>query len=791
MGFPALILEQPEEPADPPPTKQKSGQQAIYDSAIPLLPATHLIGRSREFALAQQYLMYHGAGSFAALHGLPGVGKTTIATALTYDSDIRAHFSDGVLWAGLGPQPALATLFSHWGSLLGITETQRETFRDLSLWATAIRQTIGERHMLLVIDDAWKLEDALQLCVGGPYCAHLITTRFAHIATHIAGAGTIQLHELQEQEGVELLQLLAPRVVDAEPERVRALVRSVGGLPLALTLLGNYLRTQTVNKLARRITATLEQLNNSTERLQIHELHPPLEKHPGLSNGALLSLQSVIAISDQLLQPAARAALYALSIFPPKPHSFSEEAAIAVAVCTYGDLDNLSDAGIIESHGDRYMLHQVIADYARMYLHGDEEQQAIQRFIAYTTTLVSPGHDDYDLLDLESRTILAALDLAQHHAYWSQFVTITLAFVPFLIVRGLYQQANYQLLQALSLAEKQEEQTASCVQFLCYLGEVAQKRGDVALAEEYLLRGVEQARAIQATDILCDLLKHLGSIASQRGFYTQARLYLQESLQLARQLNATHRLCDILSLFGSVLAQQGIYEQAEHYLTEGLSLARQTDDRQQICALLMHRGVVYSFLGHFLRAEECFQESLFYARQLGHREWISFLLAQLGDIAWEHDDEQIAEEYFHEVLLQGREMGHSELLCTALIKLAEIARRREDYTQAQTYIAEGLTLSNQIGHPRLVAHALSTYAELHLDFALVQEAHEIFLEIDKIVPRSSKDLSALAHYGLARTLAAQGHIAEARNIGIESAKLLETIRHRKAQEVRAWVDDLL
>ena len=89
---------------------------------------------------------------------------------------------------------------------------------------------------MLVIDDAYKVEDVLALCVGGLRCAYLVNTRFGHVATRIAPGGTVQLQELNEEQGVELLHLLAPRVVEAEPERVRELVCSVGGLPLALIL---------------------------------------------------------------------------------------------------------------------------------------------------------------------------------------------------------------------------------------------------------------------------------------------------------------------------------------------------------------------------------------------------------------------------------------------------------------------------------------------------------------------------------------------------------------------------
>ena len=77
-------------------------------------------------------------------------------------------------------------------------------------------------------------------------------------------------------------------------------------------------------------------------------------------------LQATIAISDQQLSPQAHTALHALSVFPPKPNSFSEEAALAASQQPVEALDELWDAGLLENWGsERYALHQAIADYAR------------------------------------------------------------------------------------------------------------------------------------------------------------------------------------------------------------------------------------------------------------------------------------------------------------------------------------------------------------------------------------------------------------------------------------------
>src|SRR5207248_2362604 len=166
-------------------------------------------------------------------------------------------------------------------------------------WAKTLRATIGSRFMLLVIDDAWEVEHALAMKVGGPNCAHLVTTRFPSIATHITVDGATMIQELDEHHSIELLRKLAPGVVDRETKKAAVLVHAVGGLPLALKLMGNYLRKEAHSGRSRRIGTAIERLTIAEERLRLSEPDEPVEHHTSLSKNTSLSLHSVFEVTDQ------------------------------------------------------------------------------------------------------------------------------------------------------------------------------------------------------------------------------------------------------------------------------------------------------------------------------------------------------------------------------------------------------------------------------------------------------------------------------------------------------------
>lgn len=394
----------------PLPDTQSSMLPLIYDPAIPLASATDvgLVGRDPLLHEIKQHLLHHSnIHKHLSISGLPGVGKTSLLLHLVRDPEVLAHYSDGVLWANLGPRPDTIGQLARWGNLLSVPPPAETSY---DAWAEAIHFAIGNRRMLLIIDDAWQLEDALTFKVGGHRCLTMVSTRFPSIALLLADQQHYTLHELGEDEGLTLLQMLAPAIAHCNMEKLRALVRLVGGLPLALTLIGKYLRVQSHNRQLRRIHSAIERLHNLRERLQLSEPYALLERHTSLESGTNLSLQSVVAVSDHMLPSYAKQVLYALSVFPSKPHSFSEEAAIVVSGQPAQVLDLLADCGLLESReSGRYTLHPIITDYASLHL---VDTAPRQRFVRYFVHYIVTHTHDEAALSQEYTSLIAALRIA-------------------------------------------------------------------------------------------------------------------------------------------------------------------------------------------------------------------------------------------------------------------------------------------------------------------------------------------------------------------------------------------
>lgn len=479
----------------------------VYDPTIPPLPTPvrELVGRDNLLHQLKTQLLTHQNVALSALNGLPGVGKTALANQIAHDSDIHAHFSHGILWACMGQHPNIRSILSNWAALLTVAPSEISTLTTIEEWANTLRDVIGERRMLIVLDDVWKIEDALALRVGSPHCTYLLTTRFPRLAVQFAAEHPTVVHELNEEDSLTLLARFVPTVIANDPDTARILVRAAGGLPLALTIMGRYLQLHAHSDQPRRVKAALKHLHDIKERLYLMYTTSAAARPPSLPTGTSFSLQAVIALSDHHLSQEAQRALRTLALFAPKPNTFSEDAALAVSNVSTDVLDALENAGLLEACGaDRYSLHQTITDYAHL---DSVDTLAEQRLVLYSVNFVETYQKDYARLEISATNILTALHIASTREMHGLFISGVLALAPFWEARGLYDLAETHLKHALHFVETaslrplnamttHENATHRSLQARLYLalGHTTKRRGVLAAAEQYYALGTTLAQ---------------------------------------------------------------------------------------------------------------------------------------------------------------------------------------------------------------------------------------------------------------------------------------------------------
>lgn len=299
-----------------------------------------------------------GVQRLVAIHGLPGVGKTTVASLLARDVSLEAAFPDGVLWSSLGESSDPVATLLRWCRACnlrvpaGDPHAPNELSERLSLF-------LRDKRALVMVDDLWSAQDLTLLRVGGPDCATLVTTRQPGVADEVAvEANVYRLEVLTETESLELFYLLAPATAREYPETCRAVVRAVEGLPLAIQVAAALLRAE-----ARRgfgVMTLLESLQKDDSLVY----GAPAQT---ASNETTATVARLLKRSTDRLSKEARYAFACLAVLAPKPAVFDEE--LAGVACAPADprvlLAELVDRGLVEVHAmGRYQIHRLLQLHA-------------------------------------------------------------------------------------------------------------------------------------------------------------------------------------------------------------------------------------------------------------------------------------------------------------------------------------------------------------------------------------------------------------------------------------------
>ncbi|XP_056162505.1 disease resistance protein RUN1-like [Syzygium oleosum] len=191
---------------------------------------------------------------FVGIHGMGGIGKTTLATVVFNELcpcfDGKCSFIGNIRESS--NRNGLVDLQKQLASDI-FDSRFVEKFINADEGMDSIRRRSGSKKVLIVLDDLDKKEQLKKL-VGGPETFGLgskiiITTRDKRILDEEKGILAYEVKQMDHDKALELFSLHAFNDV-SPPYALQILSREVvsitGGLPLALEVIGSYLRHQKV-----------------------------------------------------------------------------------------------------------------------------------------------------------------------------------------------------------------------------------------------------------------------------------------------------------------------------------------------------------------------------------------------------------------------------------------------------------------------------------------------------------------------------------------------------------------
>ncbi|WP_250005088.1 BTAD domain-containing putative transcriptional regulator [Actinoplanes sp. M2I2] len=652
-------------PADDPPSFFVRPAQLLPD-----LP--HFTGRGDSLRRALGLLHGRAAGSalrIVAIEGIPGVGKTSLATHLAYR--VADEYPDGQLYAdlrGLDPDAALdpAEVLQAFLHALGVRgpDIPKNDLARSGLY----RSVLAERRVLIVLDNVRDADQARPLLPGAPGSLVLVTSRYSLAglaATH--GAHVLALDVLPADEARELLvsRVGAARAL-ADRAALDEIVDLCAGLPLALAVVA-----------ARALARPGFRLSDVAREL--HDAQGSLDGFG--SDDPDSDLRAIFSWSYRALSPAA-ARLFRLLALHPGP-DVTLPAAASLGGLSAGDartvFGELARSRLItERRPGRYGAHDLIAAYAReLMLDGEsvaEREAAADRLlryyrrVAYAANLfinapidaepvayegvVAEPRDDKEAAawftaeraELKA-VIRQAIDRGRVYDAWQLELT----------VQGFYQREGWWhewatvVGECLTAAEDGGDR-AGAAEMLRSLAGAQFYLGNSPLALGLLERALGIFTELGNASREALTLRNLGEVSFATGDYVRSVDHHHQALRMAESLGDRVAQADVLCRLADAQYELGDHVLSFETIGRALTMSEQLADDVRRSECHLRRAALY------LR-ERLYPESLAdwaasreLAQAAGHRVHLVRARLGLGDTAYAMNDRLTARAVWLEAL---------------------------------------------------------------------------------------------------------------------------------------------
>jgi tetratricopeptide (TPR) repeat protein len=218
---------------------------------------------------------------------------------------------------------------------------------------------------------------------------------------------------------------------------------------------------------------------------------------------------------------------------------------------------------------------------------------------------------------------------------------------------------------------------------------------------------------------LADYTHNLGMILEQRGDYQQALNWFRHSLAIEEKNgNRTGMAISYVSL-GRLAERVGDYDQATDWYERSRAICEDTGDRKHLADTYAALGGVAQARGDYAQAEEWYRQSLTIEEEMGDREGVAASLRRLGQVILLRGDHDQAAGLFRRSLAICEELDDQPGIASACHDLGLAAQQQGDYDQALTLYRRALSIHEERGDILGIAggyHQLSRLAQLRKDY---------------------------------------------------------------------------
>ncbi|WCD89405.1 Regulatory protein AfsR [Streptomyces xanthophaeus] len=704
------------------------------------LPAdtSDFVGDEEQIGRIERALLGEGgrrAVGLAVIVGKPGTGKSTLATHIAHRLT-DTGFPDGQLYCdlrGTGAPATAAEVLGRFLRALGIPGPVIPESQDER--AEMYRTLLASRRVLVVLDDAASESQIRPLLPGSNSCAVLVTSRVR--LTGLPGAYRVELDVMDTARALELLvRVVGGDRVEREGVAAEALIRTVGGLPLALRIVAARLAARphwTLASMVHRLANERHRLDELTHGEMTMRASLSLT-HDGLAAEDRKLLRLLSLAQGPTLPGWLAGAL--LDDHRPFPSDLLEPLV---------DVQMLDVVGVESTGGFRYRFHEIIRVFAREQLavHDEPAAQsaALGRMMGGWMSLAEQAH---------------------RRIYGGDFT----------VLHG---------------TAPRWEPPASCVDEL-----LVDPLEWLDSEHANLVQAVEHAAREQMDELCWDLATTLATLFEARGYFDDWERTHQLALEAVRAAGNRRGSAALLSSLGVLHLGRSQPEESRAALTSALGVFQELGDRQGLALCHRDLALLERMRGNEDRALTLYDRALRDFDLVGDVVGRAIVLTQSAHIWMRRGQTAAAQGRLDEALSIYRSVGYTGGQARTLRRAGQLLQGQGEHERAVRTFSEVLELCRDGGDVIGEGHLLRDLGHAYADMGRGEAAQGFYTQAlsvrEQIMDQGG---AALVRMDLARLLASDGGAAERSR----SRELLETavrtFRERRMEPELAEAERLL
>jgi tetratricopeptide (TPR) repeat protein len=274
-------------------------------------------------------------------------------------------------------------------------------------------------------------------------------------------------------------------------------------------------------------------------------------------------------------------------------------------------------------------------------------------------------------------------------------------------------------------------------------------------------------------------IHQLGILAEARGDLQQAETLYRQSLEISERLGSQAGMATSHHQLGKLAEGRGDMEQAETLYRQSLEINERLGNQAGAGTSYHQLGKLAEVRGDMEQAETLYRQSLEIDERLGNLAGVGASYGQLGRLAEVRGDMEQAETLCRQSLEISERLGNQADIATGYHQLGMLAEARGDLEQAETLCRQSLEISERLGNLAGMASSYHQLGSLAGDRGDLQQAETLYRQALEIYERlGSQGGMATGYHHLGIVAEARGDLQQAETLYRRSLELEERIGNR-------------